>query len=156
MSRQLSAVAFTTVQDLEPTPSGRFVRVHFTPVRVPGAYARHPGRMPWASDAPVVGSVRMGATEVARRDIRTGDLVSLELEGEKDRPVVGGVVLEARGRSMSESEIPTIKGLLERIALKDRTIDMLKRTIARQRKYIVEFEGDPHETTTTGVCNVIQ
>lgn len=90
------AVVCTTVQDLTLTPSGRFVRVHFTPVRLPGAYARRAGRFPWASDAPVVASTRMSLEQVIARDIRIGDRVRLTLEGAIDRPSVLRVFPEAR------------------------------------------------------------
>lgn len=95
-TQQLSAVVLTIVSDITLTPSGRFARVRFTPVRLPGAYARHKGRAPWAADSPVIASTLMSLEKLLCRDVRIGDRVQLGLEGKIDRPTVVRVLLEAR------------------------------------------------------------
>ena len=86
----------TTVNDITLTPSGRFVRVCFAPVRLPGAFARHPRRAPWAVDSPLVASTLMSLEKLLCKDIRIGDRVQLTLEGTIDRPTVARVLLECR------------------------------------------------------------
>lgn len=89
-----SAVVFTTVQALTPTPSGRFVRVRFTPMRVPGAYARNL-RSPYA--APVIASIRMSLKTTIARELRVGEQVQLTVDKATGRPAVALVLPQTHG-----------------------------------------------------------